>query len=302
MPYIHFTEEQKRCAASVDLVEFLCHQGEKLLPSGREKRLTSDHSITVRGNTWYDHAAECGGGPISFVQRFYGLSYPEAITRLLGGEQGLTYAPAEQVEKELKEFVLPPAASNMRRVFAYLVKTRGIERDVISAFARAGLLYEDDRYHNAVFVGKDEEGIVRHAHKRSTNTHGQSFRQTVEGSDFRYAFHWIGDSEKLYVFEAPIDMLSYITLNQGNWREHSYVACCGTSSIPVVKMIERISTVSNVMLCYDNDEAGNAATLRVKELVTQKGLTAERIKPERKDWNDELTERQEAKMCQTIGY
>lgn len=76
MPYIHFTEEQKRLAASVDLVEFLRQQGEKLLPSGHEKRLGSDHSITVRGNEWYDHAAEKGGGPISFAHTFYRLSYP----------------------------------------------------------------------------------------------------------------------------------------------------------------------------------------------------------------------------------
>ena len=54
--YIHFTEEQKQRANAVDLVEFLQMQGEKLLPSGREKRLTSDHSITVRGNEWYAHA------------------------------------------------------------------------------------------------------------------------------------------------------------------------------------------------------------------------------------------------------
>ncbi|MDD3995643.1 MAG: hypothetical protein PHC42_02970, partial [Bacilli bacterium] len=64
--YIHFTEEQKQRANSVDLVEFLQKQGEKLLPSGREKRLASDHSITVRGNEWYDHALEQGGLAIDF--------------------------------------------------------------------------------------------------------------------------------------------------------------------------------------------------------------------------------------------
>ena len=37
--YIHFTEEQKQRANAVDLVEFLQMQGEKLLPSGREKDL-----------------------------------------------------------------------------------------------------------------------------------------------------------------------------------------------------------------------------------------------------------------------
>ncbi len=66
----------------MDLEQFLLRQGEKLLPSGREKRLASDHSVTVHGNRWYDHAAEKGGGPVSFLQRFYHLSYPEAVTRL----------------------------------------------------------------------------------------------------------------------------------------------------------------------------------------------------------------------------
>ena len=72
--YIHFTEEQKQRAAAVDLEEFLRCRGEKLLSSGREKRLASDHSVTVRGNEWYDHAEERGGHAVSFVQRFYGLS------------------------------------------------------------------------------------------------------------------------------------------------------------------------------------------------------------------------------------
>lgn len=99
MPYIHFTEDQKLRANSVDLVEFLRRQGEKLISSGQDKRLTSDHSITVHGNEWYDHAAERGGHAISFVQNFYGLTYPEAVTRLLNGEQGEVYVPAEKKKK-----------------------------------------------------------------------------------------------------------------------------------------------------------------------------------------------------------
>ena len=96
----------------MDLVEFLRCQGEKLIRSGPEYRLTSDHSITIRGNEWYDHAAEQGGGPISFVQQFYHLSYPEAVTRLLGGEQGIVYAAApKQKEKPKKEFALPDRKS-----------------------------------------------------------------------------------------------------------------------------------------------------------------------------------------------
>ncbi len=85
--YIYFTDEQKERANSVDLVDFLQRQGEKLLPSGRDKRLVSDHSITVRGNRWYDHSAEQGSYAIDLVKRLYNLPFPEAVSLLLGGEQ-----------------------------------------------------------------------------------------------------------------------------------------------------------------------------------------------------------------------
>ena len=218
MPYIHFTEDQKLRANSVDLVEFLRRQGEKLISSGQDKRLTSDHSITVHGNEWYDHAAERGGHAISFVQNFYGLTDPEAVTRLLYGEQGDVYIPAEKKEKEPpKEFALPPSNQTMRRVYAYLLQQRHISREVLSAFAQKGLIYESRElsidqtkvYHNAVFVGTDEHGVARHAQKRSTNSQGKAFKLNVEGSDARYSFHHLGADGELYIFEAPIDLLSY---------------------------------------------------------------------------------------------
>ena len=304
--YIHFTEEQKERAAAVDLEEFLRFRGEKLIPSGREKRLASDHSVTVRGNEWYDHAEERGGHAVSFVQRFYNLSYPEAVTMLLGGEVGTIYpSAAERVEEPPKPFALPPIHSDMRRVYAYLVKHRSIDRSVVAHFAREKLLYEDAKYHNAVFVGTDEESIPRHAHKRSTNSYGKAFRLNVEGCDPRYSFHHMGTDESLFVFEAPIDMLSYITLHPQDWQRHSYVACCGTSIQPVVKMLERKPQIHTVLLCLDNDEAGHLATQRMKAQL-EANYTVKRLVPENKDWNDDLTTVREQKCevnipCQSFG-
>lgn len=294
IPYIHFTDEQKSQANGVDLTDFLTRQGEKLIPSGRDKRLARDHSVTIRGNQWYDHATGQGGGAVSFLQHFYDLSYPDAVSRLLGGEAGLSYAPAQQGEPEpKKEFVLPPANKDMRRVYAYLLKQRHIDREVITAFARANLIYEDSKYHNAVFVGKDDAGVPCHAHKRSTNSEGQSFRQAVDGSDFHCAFHWTGMDDPLYVFEAPIDLLSYITLNPKVWTRHNYVACCGTSAIPVLGMLERQPDLRTVYLCMDNDRAGLAASQRISELLQTKGLNTEILIPELKDWNEDLCAMQE---------
>ena len=142
--YIEFTPEQKERAATVDLEEFLLRQGEKLIKSGREKRLASNHSITVRGCEWFDHASNEGGRAVSFVQKYYGKSYVEAMSMLLGESMEPFYPQAKKQEPtEQKPFAPPVPNANMHRVFAYLLKTRGLDVDVVSYFARRKLLYED---------------------------------------------------------------------------------------------------------------------------------------------------------------
>ena len=170
----------------------------------------------------------------------------------------------------------------------YLIKHRSIARDLVAHFAKAGLLYEDAEYHNAVFVGTDTDGVPRHAHKRSANSYGKAFRLNVEGSDPRYSFHHVGTDRSLYVFEAPIDMLSFITLYPENWQRHSYVACCGTSIQPVLQMLEQAPQLGTILLCLDNDEAGHQASRRMREQLDAR-YSVERLIPENKDWNDDLT-------------
>ena len=204
--YIPFTTEQKERAASLDLEEFLRRRGEKLITSGRDKRLASDHSITIRGCEWFDHATEQGGRAISFVKQFYGLSYPDAMSLLLGDDLGGSYPAAREKDPApAKPFVLPPQSESMRRVYAYLLKQRCIDREILNAFVRKKLIYESceksrdgtKEYHNAVFVGFDEHGVPRHGHKRGLYTMGQSYRGNIEGSDPRHSFHYLGGDDTL---------------------------------------------------------------------------------------------------------
>ena len=105
--FVYFTDDQKLLANSVDLAEFLRRRGEKLIRSGREYRLSSNHSVTVRGNEWFDHADERGGHAVSFVQKHYGLSYPDAVLMLLGGEQGIAYPPAQERARRQSPLAAP---------------------------------------------------------------------------------------------------------------------------------------------------------------------------------------------------
>lgn len=290
-PYIHFTDEQKERAASVDLEEMLRHRGERLLRSGHDKRLSSDHSITIRGNEWFDHSTSQGGHAISFVQNYYGMSYQDAVLYLLGDSIGKPFPPAKEKQPETKkEFLLPETNRDMRRVFAYLVKQRCIDREVVTHFAKERLLYEDAKYHNAVFVGMDNNGIPRHAHKRSTYSLGKAFRINVEGSDPHYSFHHKGNNEQLYVFEAPIDMLSYISMNKDDWQSSSYVACCGTSPLPVIELLTQLPQISMVHLCLDNDKGGHVASRNMEELLLERGVCVDCLTPSLKDWNEDLVD------------
>lgn len=298
--YVYFTDEQKQRANAVDLEDFLCLQGEKLLKSGREKRLASDHSVTVRGNQWYDHASEKGGCAIDFVQMFYGKSFPDAVTMLLNGEQGQAYRFSEpRCPEPPKPFVLPEAHTDMRRVYAYLTKTRCIDRTVVSVFAKAKMIYEDAKYHNAVFVGFDPDGVARHAHKRGTYTQGEPFKGNVDGCDSRYSFHHTGQSDTVYVFEAPIDLLSFLSLYPQGWQRHSYVSLCGVAEHALLQLLEENPQVKKIGLCLDNDKAGLKARERLTGILSERGYgNVFPLFSQQKDWNEDL-QTQKTALTQT---
>ena len=298
MPYIPFTDEQKVLANSVDLEQFLRMRGEKLERVGREHKLiyydgSGKHdSITMSGSRWFDHKNQVGGGAIKFMQEFYDMDFQTAVHELLGQTiTPLSYAPSKAVvhEEKTKEFKLPEANSNMHRVFAYLIKQRFINPEIISFFAKQHTLYEDKQHHNAVFVGLDENGVLRQASKRSTNSFGKTFRITCEGSDTRYSFSHFGKLEKLFVFEAPIDMLSYLTLHPENWQQHSYIAMNGVYENAVLTALKNHSNLSEVILCVDNDEGGIEAVDRLKDILNENGYSnVKRLAPPYKDWNEVL--------------
>ena len=135
--YISFTDEQKHRANAVDLEDFLLRRGERLISSGHDKRLASDHSVTICGSEWYDHEVKKGGHAIDFVRMYDGCSFQEAVTKLMNGEQGQIFRPAKERKPEPpKPFALPPAHHSMRRVYAYLMK------QAVAATIVAAMMYQ----------------------------------------------------------------------------------------------------------------------------------------------------------------
>lgn len=285
--YIHFTKEQREQARRTDLANFLVSRGEKVKKSGSEYEwLDGSQKVTIRGHLWYHQYEQKGGDAIDFIRKFYNKDYAEAVEMLLNncGGQIITSPP---IEKERKPFELPPRNDRMSRVFSYLLLTRGIDKDVLFEFVRRKMIYESANYHNAVFVGYDSSGKPRHANKRGTVTNNP-YKGNVAGSQPEYSFHFNGTSEKLFLFEAPIDMLSYISMHKENWKNHSYAASCSVSDRVLFQCLNDNPNIKNVFLCFDNDEAGQTANKRIADKLKKLNIQNEILIPTHKDWNEDI--------------
>lgn len=287
-----FTEEQIIRANNIDIADMLQKQGEKIKKSGKDYRWERHDSVLVRGNKWFRHSRQEGGGPIQFIQYFYGMSYADAVKYLLDGEEGAMFIQSSSKPEPKPVFKEPKLSKNMHRTFAYLVKTRMIDADIVEYFVNEKKILETEEYHNVAFCGYNENGEMKQMHLRSTLP-GNRFFLDVEGSDKQYYFRHVGTNENVFVFEAPIDMLSYITLNKDDWQENSYV-CLGGVAIDALKnILESNEHILNVYLCVDRDEAGDKTVRRIGDELDEMNYKWERILPENKDWNEDLISQKE---------
>lgn len=327
--YINFTKEQREQARRTDLANFLISQGEQVKRSGSEYEwLDGSQKVTIRGHLWYHQYEQIGGDAVDFVRRFYNKDYAEAVEMLLNNCDGqiITSPP---IEKRHKPFELSPRNDRMSRVFSYLLLTRGIDKDVLYEFVRKEMLYESADFHNAVFVGYDSNGKPRHAHKRGTVT-SNSYKGNVAGSQPEFSFHWHGTSDKIFLFEAPIDMLSYISMQKAKdlqkvltrenelkynktlerelavvacrWEEHSYATSCSVSDRVLFQCLKDNPNIKNVYLCFDNDEAGQTANKRIADKLNKLNIQNEILIPTHKDWNEDLTlsEKGDERICHQV--
>ena len=263
-------------------------------------------SVTISGGKWYDHKNQRGGYAVKFLQEFLGFSFQDSVIELLGGHcsaQTQNRVYREPPKSMVKPFNLPEPNSDMRRVFAYLTKQRFISPDIISYFAHEHKIYEDGKYHNVVFVGMDETGTAKQASVRSTLSFGKTFRITVANSDTKYSFSHFGNDEKLFIFEAPIDMLSFITLYQKDWQQHSYIAMNGVYESAVLKALESHADLQSVYLCTDNDTGGIEAAERLRDILHEHGYgDIFRIAPQLKDWNECLKQLHGAEYLPAVPH
>ena len=279
---MQYTEEQIARANQTDLASFLNARGEQLVKSGREYRWKKHDSVTVSGNRWYRHSQNKGGYPVDFVMEFYHATFPEAV-KMLNDEEG--EGRQKSCLAPSPDFRLPEKSETNETVIKYLTEIRRLEKDLVEEWIAGGNIYEEKKHHNVVFVGRDADGIPRYAHCRGTG--GIKYRGDVAGSDKSYGFCHRGEDNQLFVFEAAIDLLSFIQLFPKDWKKRSYLSLGGVSSVALMTFLSERPQITSVFLCLDNDHAGNEACEKLAGEIPD-GYRVIRLKPARKDWNEIL--------------
>ena len=281
-----YTQAQIDKANAVDLEKFLRAQGETLVRSGKEYRWKAHDSLTVCGNKWFRHSQSKGGFPVDFVMEFYGKSFPEAV-QMLTGEPGEAQPEADPAPSPA--FRLPLRNVTNANILNYLTQERKLSPSLVNFFIAAGDIYEDSSHHNVVFVGRDADGHPRYASSRGIQ---EKFRQDAAGAEKAFGFAHRGTDKQLLVFEAPIDLLSFIELFPKNWQQHNYLSLGGVSGKALQQFLSERPDVERVFLCLDADKAGEDACKRLAALLPN-SVSVTRIQPCMKDWNDVLVHRTE---------
>ena len=290
MPYI--SPEVILEAKQIDLLTYLkaCEPSQLVRVSGNTYCTKEHDSLKISNGKWMWWSRGIGGKTaLDYLIKVQGYSFLEAVQAILGNTT-VAYPVMGNVQKEEARaaetpLLLPEKCKSADKVTEYLFG-RGIDYEIINYCLQKGFLFESLPYHNAVFVGYDEHGIARHAHKRGTGSES-TYKGNAESCDPRYSFHWTGKDNTLYLFEAPIDMLSFISLHKENWRSHSYAAACCVGDQVLFQMLKVNPNIDTVCLCMDNDTAGQAANKRISDKLFIQGIKHEILVPEFKDWNED---------------
>ena len=275
-----------------------------LVKNGRTDYYHRDHdSLHFSNGKWYWWSQGKGGtSALDYLIIVEGYEFKDAcnyLSELMNVSAPVTtyYHP-----KPTKPFELPIKDKNNDLVIHYLCEVRKIDKGIVEDFISKGMIYQSANFKNAVFVGYD--GIKpAYAFKRSIF---KNFKLDHAGSNKAFSFNYTNtNSSELHVFEAAIDLLSYMTLlkmDEMDYTEFNYLSLAGASDkiaskseadIPIAlkAYLERNPNIKTIVFHLDNDEVGIGATSKIISVLNSKYQCIDEHPTSYKDVNDELIDK-----------
>lgn len=264
---------------------------------------TREHdSLKISNGKWYWWSRGIGGvSALDYLIKVREYGFVEAVEALTGITADWKPPPPAPQKDEPKVLLLPPKNKDSDKVINYLFG-RGIDYSIIQDCIADGTIFESAKYHNAVFIGKDENGIPKYAAYRGTM--GSSFKGDASGSDKRYSFRLLAKkpADTVHLFEAAIDLLSYATYLKcegKDYKSENLLSLSGVyqpkkeikeSKIPIAltTFLKANPHIKTIVLHLDNDKTGRLCTAALKELLQKEYKIVDEPPPVGKDFNDFL--------------
>ncbi len=293
--YFIYSDEDIAKANSVSIVDIARDKKYEVKEKGRWAEIKGQGGLSIDklGNRWYCHTAYIGGGPIQLIMYLDGVTWQEAMAELLNGESSYSHhvPTKDNSEPDNKVLDMPEKNDTYRHIFAYLVQTRKIHQEVVKEFVDKKLIYENSK-RSCVFIGTDKNGTEKYASIRSTNTAGEPFKGEASGSDKRFGFAKTGTSDRLTIVEAPIDLLSFMSIYRYHGVQHliqddHILSLGGVSDVALKQYLRDHPEIKTIQLGLDNDKAGNEACNSIYKNYSEK-YQIKRISFKEKDFNEVL--------------
>lgn len=314
---IIYTKVERERALEVSLTSLAASMGYTPVRKGNHFSLKEMDSMVIYNdkswNRWSGKGSINSGSQIDFLLAFGGVSsVPEAIQQLLEfkGEpvENIYVSSPNSTNMQEHNMVLPEKNDNFRRLYAYLIKTRGLSQEIVTEFVHRKLIYEDAAHHNIVYCGYDAKGNVRYAGLRGTaDLYGKKFQCDVPGNDKNYGVNIVNpDCQELKVFEAVIDCMSYMDMTRDYSSNKLILGMVADN--PLEQFLKDYPHIKSISFCLDNDEAGHKAVygkpderkMGLKEKYEEKGFDVSvEIPPYGKDWNEALIAQKKSENVQS---
>ena len=283
------TPEQIEKAKQMDLLTYLqSYEPNNLKKISHDTWCTKEHdSLKISNGKWHWFSRHIGGyNALDYLVKVKGISFVQAVEIITGYSAVLppVYTPAQK-SNQPKALELPESNSDICAVRRYL-KNRGIADAIIDYCRNNRLLYEDEKYHNCIFLGYDGD-TPKYGAVRSTNS---DFKRDLTGSDKRFSFFISAESktQTVHLFESAIDLLSYATLElrHGQSRHDDLLSLAGVyktenkQDIPLAlkTYLDRHKETKVIYLHLDNDEVGRTATRQITDALSAEYTVSADIK------------------------
>ncbi|QAS52325.1 toprim domain-containing protein [Halobacillus litoralis] len=292
----HVSADQVEVARNVDLIDYLERKGEPLKREGRYYRHQVHDSLVIKDQMYaWNSRDEKGAGVINFAKVFYGMSFPEAVLDLNAQGYKVKDTVHEQKPKEPYQYPSHYEVNDRTKAKDYLTNERKIHPKIVNWLDNKDLIAQDKRG-NVVFKWKQQGEIVG-ADRQGTSSmkDGRMFKGIDRNSHGSAGFSLdIGKPNSIYLFESPIDALSYWSIKKGKLQDTRLVSMSGLKRQTMIDEIKRMGQeghkVNHITFCTDNDRAGRGFAEKYVQLMS-KGVSKIDL-PTKKDWNLELLKNQ----------